>query len=228
MKDGLRCSGSIPYGYKREPGDKQTLIVDEPAAEVVRKIFRLVCQGVTTTGIAEILAKEKVLIPSAYLEQSEHGQSRNHSYHDPYRWNCTAVAYILEKQEYMGHTVLGKTICENFKTKKRRKATPDELIIFENTHEAIVDEETWHLAQKLRRKTKRTLANGTYSLPPLVWTALLFGLWKTPVLCKPTFTAQSRRKNLRCRQQLPLSYLQIHVRRVYDALYQGIHSGQSG
>lgn len=63
----------------------------------------------------------------------------------------------------MGHTVLGKTICENFKTKKRRKATPDELIIFENTHEAIVDEETWHLAQKLRRKTKRTLANGTYS-----------------------------------------------------------------
>ena len=66
MKDGLRCSGSIPYGYKREPGDKQTLIVDEPAAEVVRKIFRLVCQGVTTTGIAEILTKEKVLIPSAY------------------------------------------------------------------------------------------------------------------------------------------------------------------
>lgn len=63
----------------------------------------------------------------------------------------------------MGHTVLGKTICENFKTKKRRKARPDELIIFENTHEAIVDEETWHLAQKLRRKTKRTLANGTYS-----------------------------------------------------------------
>lgn len=104
-----------------------------------------------------------MLIPSAYLEQSEHGESRNHSYHDPYRWNCTAVAYILEKQEYMGHTVLGKTICENFKTKKRRKARPDELIIFENTHEAIVDEETWHLAQKLRRKTKRTLANGTYS-----------------------------------------------------------------
>ena len=61
MKDGLRCSGSIPYGYKREPGDKQTLIVDEPAAEVVRKIFRLVCQGVTTTGIAEILTKETII-----------------------------------------------------------------------------------------------------------------------------------------------------------------------
>ena len=55
----------------------------------------------------------------------------------------------------MGHTVLGKTICENFKTKKRRKATPDELIIFENTHEAIVDEETWLLAQKLRQNVRK-------------------------------------------------------------------------
>ena len=66
MKDGMRCSGSIPYGYKREPDDKQTLIVDEPAAEVVRKIFRLVCQGDSTTAIAEMLTAEKVLIPSAY------------------------------------------------------------------------------------------------------------------------------------------------------------------
>lgn len=163
MQDGKRCSGSIPYGYRRDPEDKNHLLIDEEAAKVVRRIFRMIIDGMGTKAIANKLSEEKVLIPSAYLEQSEHGQSRNHNYHDPCRWNCTAVAYILEKQEYMGHTVLGKTICENFKTKKRRKATPDELIIFENTHEAIVDEETWHLAQKLRRKTKRTLANGTYS-----------------------------------------------------------------
>jgi len=163
MQDGKRCSGAIPYGYKRDPEDKNHLLIDEEAAKVVRRIFQMIIDGMGTKAIANKLSEEKVLIPSAYLEQSEHGESRNHSYHDPYRWNCTAVAYILEKQEYMGHTVLGKTICENFKTKKRRKARPDELIIFENTHEAIVDEETWHLAQKLRRKTKRTLANGTYS-----------------------------------------------------------------
>ena len=163
MQDGKRCSGAIPYGYKRDPEDKNHLLIDEEAAKVVRRIFQMIIDGMGTKAIANRLSEEKVLIPSAYLEQSEHGESRNHSYHDPYRWNCTAVAYILEKQEYMGHTVLGKTICENFKTKKRRNATPDELIIFENTHEAIVDEETWHLAQKLRRKTKRTLANGTYS-----------------------------------------------------------------
>lgn len=163
MQDGKRCSGAIPYGYRRDPEDKNHLLIDEEAAKVVRRIYQMVIDGMGTKAIANQLTADRVLIPSAYLEQSKHGESRNHSYHDPCRWNCTAVAYILDKQEYMGHTVLGKTICENFKTKKRRKARPDELIIFENTHEPIVDEETWHLAQKLRRKTRRKLANGTYS-----------------------------------------------------------------
>lgn len=163
MKDGLRCSGSIPYGYKREPGDKQTLIVDEPAAEVVRKIFRLVCQGVTTTGIAEILTKEKVLIPSAYAAMNQPKNCRHKEIADPYRWNATTIGYILDRQEYLGHTVLGKSICENFKTKQRRAATPDELMIFPDTHEAIIDQDTWDIARKIRSKKKPRVANGTYS-----------------------------------------------------------------
>ena len=163
MKEGLRCSGSIPYGYKREPGDKQTLIVDEPAAEVVRKIFRLVCQGVTTTGIAEILAKEKVLIPSAYAALNQPKNCRHKEIADPYRWNATTIGYILDRQEYLGHTVLGKSICENFKTKQRRAATPDELMIFPDTHEAIIDQDTWDIAIKIRSKKKPRVANGTYS-----------------------------------------------------------------
>ena len=163
MQDGKRCSGAIPYGYRRDPEDKNHLLIDEEAAKVVRRIYQMVIDGMGSQAIANQLTADNVLIPSAYLEQSEHGESRNHSYHDPYRWNCTAVSYILDKQEYMGHTVLGKTICENFKTKKRRKARPDELIIFENTHEPIIDAETWHLVQKLRRRTRRKLANGSYS-----------------------------------------------------------------
>lgn len=163
MQDGKRCSGAIPYGYRRDPEDKNHLLIDEEAAKVVRRIYQMVIDGMGSQAIANQLTADNVLIPSAYLEQSEHGESRNHSYHDPCRWNCTAVSYILDKQEYMGHTVLGKTICENFKTKKRRKARPDELIIFENTHEPIIDAETWHLVQKLRRRTRRKLANGSYS-----------------------------------------------------------------
>lgn len=163
MQDGKRCSGAIPYGYRRDPEDKNHLLIDEEAAKVVRRIYQMVIDGMGSQAIANQLTADNVLIPSAYLEQSEHGESRNHSYHDPCRWNCTAVSYILDKQEYMGHTVLGKTICENFKTKKRRKARPDELIIFENTHEPIIDAETWYLVQKLRRRTRRKLANGSYS-----------------------------------------------------------------
>lgn len=163
MQDGKRCSGAIPYGYRRDPEDKNHLLIDEEAAKVVRRIYQMVIDGMGSQAIANQLTADNVLIPSAYLEQSEHGESRNHSYHDPCRWNCTAVSYILDKQEYMGHTVLGKTICENFKTKKRRKARPDELIIFENTHEPIIDAGTWHLVQKLRRRTRRKLANGSYS-----------------------------------------------------------------
>lgn len=163
MKDGLRCSGSIPYGYKREPGDKQTLIVDEPAAEVVRKIFRLMCQGFTTTGIAEILTKEKVLIPSAYAAINQPENCRHKKVADPYRWSATTVGYILDRQEYLGHTVLGKSVCENFKTKQRRDATPDEQMIFPDTHEAIIDQDAWDIARRIRSKKKPRVANGTYS-----------------------------------------------------------------
>ena len=163
MKDGLRCSGSIPYGYKRTNGDKQTLVVDEPAAEIVRKIFRLASQGVGVTAIAEMLTEEKVLIPSAYAAKYSPENCRHKALIDPCRWSATTVGYILDRQEYLGHTVLGKSICENFKTKQRRAAAPDELMIFPDTHEAIIDQDTWNMARKLRVQKKPRAANGTYS-----------------------------------------------------------------
>ena len=110
MKEGLRCSGAIPYGYKRINGDKQTLVVDEPAAEIVRKVFRLACQGMGVTAIAEQLTEEKVLIPSAYTAKYFPENCRNRSFSDPYRWNANTIGHILDRQEYLGHTVLGKSI----------------------------------------------------------------------------------------------------------------------
>ena len=163
MKDGLRCSGSIPYGYKRTNGDKQTLVVDEAAAEIVRKIFRLASQGIGVTAIAEMLTEEKVLIPSAYAAKYSPENCRHKALIDPCRWSATTVGYILDRQEYLGHTVLGKSICENFKTKQRRAAAPDELMIFPDTHEAIIDPDTWNMARKLRVQKKPRAANGSYS-----------------------------------------------------------------
>ena len=173
MKDGIRCSGSIPYGYKRKPDDKQTLIVDEPAAEVVRKIFRLVCQGNSTTAIAEMLTADKVLIPSAYAALNQPKNCRHKNVADPYRWSATTVGYILDRQEYLGHTVLGKSICENFKTKQRRAATPDELMIFPDTHEAIIDQDTWDIARNIRSKKKPRVANGTTPTVCPAWCIVL-------------------------------------------------------
>ena len=155
MQDGKRVSPSVPYGYRRDPQDKQHLIVDEEAAAVVRRIFQMVIEGYGVKGIADALTADKVLIPSAYAKLHNPENDHSKGFHDPCLWSSTAVGYILEKQEYMGHTVLGKTICENYKTKKRRKAKPEELMIFRNTHEAIVDEETWQLAHRLKRTIRK-------------------------------------------------------------------------
>ena len=163
MQDGKRCSGSIPYGYKRVPGDKQTLHIDAEAAAVVRRIFDMAASGASLAQIGQTLSDEKVLIPSAYEERYHPESARHHSYHDPYRWNTTTLTYILDRQEYLGHTVLCKSIRENFKLKKRRAATPEERIIFKNTHEAIIDQETWDKAQRLRKRNPKKLPSGTYS-----------------------------------------------------------------
>ena len=137
--------------------------MDEPAAEIVRKIFRLVSQGNSVTAIADTLTAEQVMIPSAYAALHNPKNCRRKELKDPCRWTATTVGYILDRQEYLGHTVLGKSICENFKTKQRRAATPDELMIFPDTHEAIIDQDTWNIARKLRMKKKPRVANGTYS-----------------------------------------------------------------
>lgn len=73
-----------------------------------------------TTAIADVLTAEQVLIPAAYAALHNPKNCRHKNVTDPYRWNATTVGYILDRQEYLGHTVLGKSICENFKTKQRR------------------------------------------------------------------------------------------------------------
>lgn len=171
MQEGKRVSPSIPYGYLRDPEDKYHLVIDPEPAVVVRRIFRMVLEGKGVNEIADILCADKVPIPSAYAR--EHCPENDHSsgFHDPYRWTNTTICHITEKMEYMGHTVLGKTISESYKTKKRRKAREDELMVFKDTHEAIVDEETWHNVQRLLETRRRPKKNGA---PPCRLTGLLY------------------------------------------------------
>ena len=120
MRDGKRVSGAVPYGYYRKPEDKQTLYVDEVSASVVRRIFQFACEGMGATAIADTLSADKVLIPSAYARQNHPEDCQCTRYHDAYTWNATTVGYILSRREYLGHTILGKTTKDSFKTKRKR------------------------------------------------------------------------------------------------------------
>lgn len=173
MEDGLRCSGAVPYGYMRKQGDKQTLYVDEEAAQVVRRIFQMASERQSLKEIARTLQREKILIPSAYAESKDYLECRHHHLEDPYGWTGTTVNYILHRQEYIGNTVLRKTISENFKLKRRRKAAPDEVLIFSDTHEPIIDRELWDQVQRIRRRGTKKLATGkpTHRLSGLVFCA---------------------------------------------------------
>ena len=103
-------TGNHPiYGYLKDPENKQRWIIDEEAAAVVRRIFRMVIDGKGVYQIADILSEEKVLCPSAYLAAKGAGNRRNNKFEDPYRWWGTTVSYILARVEYMGHTVNFKT-----------------------------------------------------------------------------------------------------------------------
>ena len=125
MKDGKRCSGSIPYGYNRLPSDKQTLVVDPVASEVVKRIFLLANEGKSPRAIAEILTEEKVLIPAAYAKEYHPEQYNGIKFADPYIWGISAIRTILSRQEYLGHTVLRKSVSTNFKLHKRKTTDED-------------------------------------------------------------------------------------------------------
>jgi len=170
MERGLRCSGAIPYGYYRKPDDKQTLYVDEESAKVVRRIFDMVVQGYSYNEIIRIFHDEKILIPAEYERIHSPSDCRHNPVPDPYMWNSTTLGYIIHRQEYLGHTVLKKSKGISYKSKKRVNVAAEDQMVFKNTHEPIVDEETWKLANKIKARKKKT----PYAEDPFNLTGLLY------------------------------------------------------
>ena len=162
MKDGKRCSGSIPYGYYRANSDKQTLLVDPEPAKVVKRIFQLSNEGNSPREIAEKLSSEKILIPSAYAKEYRKEQCHKHKYLDPYHWGVSTIRSILLRQEYLGHTVLHKSEVTNFKLHTRKKTEESEHYIFQNTHEPIISQELWDSVHRQRKRVKRYAAWGSH------------------------------------------------------------------
>ena len=166
---GKHLTGTVIYGYLWDE-KREHWLVDEEAAAVVRHIFALAMEGYGPYQIATKLSEEKIEMPAVHLARYGEGVNKNKAFADIYRWSASTVVEILKKQEYLGHTVNFKTR-KHFKDKKSHYVSEDEWTIFENTHEAIIDQQTFDLAQKIRSNVRR-YPNGWGEAAPL--TGLLY------------------------------------------------------
>ena len=148
-----------PYGYRKDPEDKKCWIVDEEAAEVVKRIFDLCLDGYGPSQIARILKADKVITPTVYYRRMGKA-TRSPLPDNPYNWDQKSVAGILERPEYQGHTVNFKTYRQSYKSKKTLQNPMDKQLVFENTHEAIIDSDTWARVQELRKNKRRPTRTG--------------------------------------------------------------------
>ena len=168
-KTGKHLTGTVIYGYLWNETRDQW-IVNKEAAEVVKRIYQMTIDGLGPYQIAKKLSEEQVLIPSAYLAQHGEGVNKNKTFKDIYGWGSSTVVEILKKREYLGHTVNFKTR-KHYKDKKSHYVSEDEWTIFENTHEAIIDQQTFDLVQKIHSNVRR-YPNGWGETAPL--TGLLY------------------------------------------------------
>ncbi len=151
-QSGKHLSNPI-YGYKKSETDKNLWVIDEEAAEVVRKIFHLCIDGYGPSKIARILTQEGIPTPTAYaLSQGRDNGHKNAKLH---RWGSETIAHILEKAEYCGHTVNFRTHVKSYKNKKRVDNPKEDWLIFENTHEPIITQQEFDLVQELRKNKRR-------------------------------------------------------------------------
>ena len=153
-ESGKHTASTPPYGYMKDEKDKDKWVVDEKAAEIVRRIFNLTMDGAGPYKIAKILEADKIDIPAYHQKKLGYGLHQSKNFEYPYRWCSSTIASILKKKEYLGHTVNFKTR-KHFKDKKSKYVSEDNWLIFENTHEAIIDQETFDNVQRIRGNVKR-------------------------------------------------------------------------
>ena len=166
---GKHLTGTVIFGYLWDE-KREHWLVDEEAAEVVRRIFSLTLEGYGPYQIACKLSADRIEIPVVHLARFNEGVNRSKPVKDPYGWGSSTIVNILKKREYLGHTINFKTR-KHFKDKKSHYVSEDEWTIFENTHEAIIDQQTFDLVQKIRSNVRR-YPNGWGEAAPL--TGLLY------------------------------------------------------
>ncbi len=168
-ESGISLANNVPYGYKKDENDKIKWVIDEPSAEVVKEIYNLFIQGHGTFEIARILTKRNIMTPAEYfISVGRKFPSKLQEF--KHQWNPTTVASILDRQEYIGDTVNFKYTIRSYKDKTKVPIPKKDWQIFKDTHEAIIDEYTWNIAQELRNNRKKPTRSGKKS----IFSGLLF------------------------------------------------------
>nr|WP_306527416.1 recombinase family protein [Ruminococcus bromii] len=161
-ESGKPLTSNPPFGYMKSPDDKYQWIIDEPASEIVKRIFKMCVSGMGPSQIANKLSAEKVPTPTEYWISV--GRKCGNPPSVPFHWCPAMIANILKRQEYCGDTVNFRSTTKSFKNKKRVDRPESEWIIFENTHPAIVDSDTFKLVQKIREGRHRQTRTGKVSI----------------------------------------------------------------
>lgn len=161
-ESGKPLTSNPPFGYMKSPDDKYQWIIDEPASEIVKRIFKMCVSGMGPSQIANKLSAEKVPTPTEYWISV--GRKCGNPPSVPFHWCPAMIANILKRQEYCGDTVNFRSTTKSFKNKKRVDRPESEWIIFENTHPAIVDRDTFKLVQKIREGRHRQTRTGKVSI----------------------------------------------------------------
>ena len=160
---GVPLTTNVPFGYRKDPEDRTKWIVDEAAALVVKRIFKLCMEGRGPMQIAKLLQAETVLNPTSY-KRREGIKSPSPETADPYHWNTNTVVHILERREYTGCTVNFKTYTNSIWDKKQRETPIEKQAVFYNTHPAIIEQEVFDKVQQIRKQRHRRTKTGKSSL----------------------------------------------------------------
>jgi DNA invertase Pin-like site-specific DNA recombinase len=147
-ENGKRVNGSYPYGYLIDPQDRNHLIPDPETSYIVQTVFKMFIEGKKIADIQKLLYSEKHLTPNALRHQRTGHKAYGKAMEYPYAWSDKTLYDMLARREYLGHTYTSKTHKVSYKSKKTVKHSPNEQLCFPNTHEALVDEQTFQIAQK--------------------------------------------------------------------------------
>ena len=161
VKSGMYIGSRAPFGYQKDPNDRHHLIIDPPAADVVRDIFQMFADGIGYVRMTKILRQRGILNPQAYFNQNNPDYYKNSDYwRKPFDWHATSIRAILNNPVYLGKVVFGRSKTKGFFDKRRVEAAEEEWVVAENTHEPLISQELWDTVHQMMKARRRENGKG--------------------------------------------------------------------